>query len=295
MNANKEMSRLARGLVGVAIGAGMVSTAMGAASVSIGISKHNLSTGGSAGNTHVSAGTAEICVFCHTPHAADVNTAGAPLWNKRLATGGAAFTTYAATNSSTMNAVYATDGQGSGSIGSVSLACLSCHDGAQAMDNMLNAPTSGGYDAAGGGTTGLNYTWVGAGAGGTGLMVNAATGLAMLGKDLNNDHPIGIQYCGGGPGTALPAALCNDPDFVAPTSGTIGGATVFWVDTGTGGRQKTDMILFNRAFPANGVQAAGTYPSVECASCHDPHNVTNGTFLRVSNAASAVCLSCHVK
>ena len=290
------MSRLARGLVGVAIGAGMVSTAMGAASVSIGISKHNLSTGGSAGNTHVSAGTAEICVFCHTPHAADVNTAGAPLWNKRLATGGAAFTTYAATNSSTMNAVYATDGQGGGSIGSVSLACLSCHDGAQAMDNMLNAPGSGGYDAAGGGTTGLNYTWVGTGAGATGLMVNAATGLAMLGKDLNNDHPIGIQYCGGGPGTAAPAATCLDTDFVAPTSGTIGGATVFWVDTGTAGRQKTDMILFNRAFPANGTAAAaGTYPSVECASCHDPHNVTNGTFLRVSNAASAVCLSCHVK
>jgi predicted CXXCH cytochrome family protein len=295
MKTDKGMSRLARGLVGVAMGAGMVSTAMGAASVSIGVSKHNLSTGGSAGNTHVSAGTAEICVFCHTPHAADVNTAGAPLWNKRLATGGAAFTTYAATNSSTMNAVFATDGQGGGSIGSVSLACLSCHDGAQAMDNMLNAPGSGGYDAAGGGTTGLNYTWVGTGAGATGLMVNAATGLAMLGKDLNNDHPIGIQYCGGGPGTALPAALCNDADFIAPTSGTIGGATVFWVDTGTAGRQKTDMILFNRAFPANGTQSAGTYPSVECASCHDPHNVTNGTFLRVSNAASAVCLACHVK
>jgi predicted CXXCH cytochrome family protein len=218
------------------------------------------------------------------------------LWNKRLATGGAAFTTYAATNSSTMNAVYATDGQGGGSIGSVSLACLSCHDGAQAMDNMLNAPGSGLYDVTGGGATGVaGYTWVGAGANANGQMVNVATSLAMLGKDLNNDHPIGIQYCGGGPGTAGPAVTCNDTDFIAPTSGTIGGATVFWVDTGTVGRQKTDMILFNRAFPANGTQAAGTYPSVECASCHDPHNVTNGTFLRVSNAASAVCLSCHVK
>jgi predicted CXXCH cytochrome family protein len=286
MKTDKGMSRLARGLVGVAIGAGMASTAMGA---SISVSKHNLSTSGT-GNAHVSVGTAEICVFCHTPHAADVGTAGVPLWNKRLATGGAAFTTY---SSSTMNAVNSNDV--GGAIGSVSLACLSCHDGAQAMDNMLNAPDSGGYSVTGGGTTGLNYTWVGTGAGATGLMVNSGTSLAMLGKDLNNDHPIGIQYCGGGPGTASPGAACNDGDFVFPTSGTIGGATVFWVDTATVGRQKNDMILFNRGFPANGTTPAGTYPSVECASCHDPHNVTNGTFLRVSNAASAVCLACHVK
>jgi predicted CXXCH cytochrome family protein len=289
MRTNMEMSRLARGLVGVAIGAGMASTALGA---SISVSKHNLSTSGT-GNAHVTTGTAEICVFCHTPHAADVSTAGVPLWNKRLATGGAAFTTY---SSSTMNAVNATDGQGGGAIGSVSLACLSCHDGAQAMDNMLNGPGSGLYDGTGGGATGLAYSWVGTSANAAGQMINPATGLAMLGKDLNNDHPIGIQYCGGGPGTTAPGATCLDTDFVAPTSGTIGGATVFWVETGGAGRQKTDMILFNRAFGANGTAAAaGTYPSVECASCHDPHNVTNATFLRVSNAASAVCLACHVK
>jgi hypothetical protein len=44
---------------------------------------------------------------------------------------------------------------------------------------------------------------------------------------------------------------------------------------------------------------------VECGSCHDPH-VSNGqsgpnsliageTFLRISNANSAVCTTCHVK
>ena len=41
------------------------------------------------------------------------------------------------------------------SVGSVSLACLSCHDGAQAMDNLINAPGSGGYDVTGGGTFAL--------------------------------------------------------------------------------------------------------------------------------------------
>lgn len=34
-------------------------------------------------------------------------------------------------------------------------------------------------------------------------------------------------------------------------------------------------------------------PSVECASCHDPHDNREGDFLRVSNEGSALCLTCH--
>ncbi|MGQ0524682.1 MAG: cytochrome c3 family protein, partial [Betaproteobacteria bacterium] len=30
-------------------------------------------------------------------------------------------------------------------------------------------------------------------------------------------------------------------------------------------------------------------------SCHDPHNYSNPTFLRVANNTSNLCLSCHVK
>ena len=48
------------------------------------------------------------------------------------------------------------------------------------------------------------------------------------------------------------------------------------------------MILYTRNF------AAGSGPSVECASCHDPHTETT-TFLRTSNDDSAVCLACHIK
>ncbi len=43
----------------------------------------------------------------------------------------------------------------------------------------------------------------------------------------------------------------------------------------------TGVVLFN-----------GT---VQCASCHDPHNSVNPTFLRVSNTGSALCLRCHNK
>jgi predicted CXXCH cytochrome family protein len=51
------------------------------------------------------------------------------------------------------------------------------------------------------------------------------------------------------------------------------------------------MLLYTR----NEATVAGGYqPFVECASCHDPHT-ENATFLRISNAGSAVCLACHTK
>lgn len=250
------------------------------ANAAISSTKHNLSTSGT-GSNKVTVGTDEICVFCHTPHGADTGTAGAPLWNKKLPAA-AGYTPYAVTDS--------LDGEQITNIAGVSLPCLSCHDGTQAMDNIINAPGSGGYDATGGGATGRAYTWT------TTSRINAAGqltgGAAALGTDLSNDHPIGIQYCGGGRtygGTTVVGGTCNDADFNNPTAAVIGASQRMWIDTGGAGRQKTDLFLFNRTFAT-----AGAGPSVECASCHDVHSAQT-TFLRVSNAASAVCLACHIK
>lgn len=45
------------------------------------------------------------------------------------------------------------------------------------------------------------------------------------------------------------------------------------------------------ATPSNGVKLfVGT---VQCASCHQPHDNSNFEFLRVANTNSALCLSCH--
>mgnify|MGYP000957136491 CR=1 FL=1 len=287
-------SRLFRGLAGLAPLAGAMlvvaaASMSGQAIAGITNTKHNLSTGAPGGQNRTTAGTDEICVFCHTPHGSDT-TAPAPLWNKNLSslTG---YTTYATLNSATI------DGQIL-AVGSVSLACLSCHDGSQAMDNIINAPGSGNYDATGGGATGRGYTWdTATGRVNTdGVLQNSGGFIANLGKDLSNDHPIGIQYCGGGPNATTPAGTCVDADFVAPTSATINGNLVWWVNTtgGTPSREKSDMILYSRSF-------GGTIgPSVECGSCHDPHvqagtGRAGATFLRVANAGSAVCLSCHTK
>jgi hypothetical protein len=271
------------------------------AAAGIANTKHNLSTTAPAGQNRVLAGTEEICVFCHTPHGGDT-AAPAPLWNKNLATIGAGgYTTYSSLGSSTIDGAFATDGAGGGSVGSVSVACLSCHDGTQAMDNIINAPGSGGYAPTGGGPVGLPYTWdtstgrVDA----SGNLLNGAGFVANLSTDLSNDHPIGIQYCGGGPTSIAPAGPCIDRDFVAPQSRLIGANRAWWVDTGggtAGVREKSDMVLYTRSFSG----AIG--PSVECASCHDPHAEAGlgtppagQTFLRIANTGSAVCLSCHVK
>jgi predicted CXXCH cytochrome family protein len=265
-----------------------------AASAGIANTKHNLSTGGT-GPVHVTTGTDEICVFCHTPHGSDI-TAPVPLWNKQLPT--STYQTYAQLNSSTIDGTILT-------VGSVSLACLSCHDGTQAMDNIINAPGSGGYQANGGGAAGLGYVWAGVGTtvDATGRMINSVdaaggTNIANIGTDLRNDHPIGIQYCGGGPNSTTPTAACRDTDFRGSGAGAgdlrsaqINGGLFWWVDSGvtTGSRDKNDMILFTRNF--NGTDG----PAVECATCHDPHQSVNPTFLRLANAGSGVCLACHVK
>ncbi|MBL8332041.1 MAG: hypothetical protein JNM08_03015 [Rubrivivax sp.] len=274
----------------------------GTASAGIADTKHNLGntstqTNHVTGTGNSSTTTNEICVFCHTPHGADVTTPNAPpLWNKRLNTG-ATYTTYATLNTPSLDGEVLP-------VGSISVACLSCHDGTQAMDNIINAPGSGQYDDTGGGTNGRAYNWTGnvttAGAMGT-------TTVANLTSDLSNDHPIGIQYCGGGisgTGTTV-SGSCKDGDFVQDTARlktmSLNGNQIFWVETGTadGVKTRTDIPLYTRTF------AAGAGPSVECGSCHDPH-VSEGqagpngqsagaTFLRISNAASAVCTSCHVK
>ena len=207
----------------------------------------------------------EVCVYCHTPHAARTDIS-APLWNKPDT--GTTYTTYDSTT---------IDGDVL-AVGSVSIACLTCHDGSQAMDAVINEPGSGLGDGD---------------MGPLGVMPPFVT--ANLGPDLRDDHPIGVQYGGYDPGTGAKI----DPDFKGAGEGlqtALGplGLPRWWVDVttvGTSGvRDKTDMILYTRD---NG----GTnQPFVECASCHDPHEGGGSpNFMRIGNENSDVCLSCHVK
>lgn len=274
-----------------------LAAAMPMAQAGIATTKHNLGTATGGTGVNKFDGTGEICVFCHTPHGSNV-TALAPLWNRTLTTA-STYTTYNSLGTSSLDGATAP-------VGSVSIACLSCHDGTQAMNVMMNTPGSGNTTTLAGNWTGANQT--------DGKL--ASTVMSNLGTDLKNDHPVGIQY-GGGPKAAtglVPAAvaggtydnsLFRDADFKTAQSAILNGQSVWWVDTsgGTAGtREKTDMQLYTRV-GADSVNKDGTIntgaltgaqPFVECASCHDPHS-DNVTFLRIANTGSAVCLACHTK
>ena len=282
-NKTRSRSRLGILLGALALAAGVLSAP--AAQAQIATTKHNLGSTNSIAGANKFSGTGEICVFCHTPHGADTSAA-VPLWNRTLSAP-STYTTYDSLGTSTLDGKILP-------VGSVSIACLSCHDGTQAMNTVINAPGSG----FAGDSTWTTGTWSGARQSGGKII-----GDALLGTDLTNDHPIGIQYCGGGYTVSSGTGTCADKDFNAPASATIGGNRVFWVDTtaagGTAGRDKTDLILYNRTGTFTTASGGGTIstaePFVECASCHDPHSAAQATFLRTSNTGSGVCLSCHVK
>jgi predicted CXXCH cytochrome family protein len=172
------------------------------------------------------AGNSQICAYCHTPHSASPTNTTTPLWNHEDTSA-----TYTMYDSPSINMVIA------GAPAGVSLACLSCHDGTVAADQLINFPNSTG-------------------------IANGTPGVFTLGDslgtDLSDDHPISLTY-----------NVTQDTHFVAPdtASNTVNGLQLF----GTNGDQ------------------------VECGTCHSVHDNANEPFLRVSNAGSALCLSCHVK
>jgi predicted CXXCH cytochrome family protein len=158
------------------------------------------------------------------------------------------------------------------------------------MDLVINAPGPGNYVATGGPISG----------GTMGAMTGAP--VPMLETDLRDDHPISIDYAGGAcrgftTGACDPQSQATgDPDFQPVQYALINNTNQWWVDVGVAGatagqRDKTDMILYTRTI--SGTEG----PSVECGSCHDPHEDTARpvSFLRISNDDSAVCLACHIK
>jgi predicted CXXCH cytochrome family protein len=217
----------------------------------------------------------EICVFCHTPVGIDGN-AMVPHWNRTLPSP-ATYQTYDTGTSPPSGRV--------APVGSVSLVCLSCHDGAQAMNAVINATRSGWIEGRSGATNPSGSTLV-------------TSFISSVGTDLRDDHPVGVQYGGGGITASLPAGSTRDPDYRSPQSAVLNSVRVWWIGTGVaavnGTRRKTDLALYTRARTDGYTGQVDAEPFVECASCHDPHT-DQALFLRISNAHSALCLSCHMK
>ncbi len=101
------------------------------------------------------------------------------------------------------------------------------------------------------------------------LLQNSApvTGRSRLGvplvlgqHDPTSRHPISVNYDSRAVGT----------DFNVTSARDVGGLPLF--------RSSEDASVRSR---------------VECASCHNPHDMTFGRYLRMENGRSEMCLTCH--
>lgn len=184
-----------RGLLGVALATSMFGIALAAKMPDVRNTKHNLSVSGP--GTVKATSETQICVFCHTPHAAEA-VPGSPLWNRNLS--GATYSPY------TSSSIEASAAELAASPGGSSKLCLSCHDGTLAISsvNVLSGQSPASIDL------------TGAGAGGT-MPGGAGTSTGFtrnLGVNLTNDHPISFTY-----DSTLAA---NDGELRVPDGTTVG-------------------------------------------------------------------------
>ena len=234
--------------------------------------------GGATGTDATGAGTIagnssfyiNPCQVCHIPHKApDAGTTNAPLWNHAMSANpnnnsNRGYITYDAGNSATFAAL----NLGTATLGS-SIACLSCHDGSVAVNQ--------GYGKSFPNANGVTGTVAAPVAGyyaPSTFAIEAATqtagdfasnkvaNQANLGNiNLTHMHPIGFSYS---------AALLKDPTLQPlPAAGTV----------------FAQMLK-------------GPNQTVECASCHDIHNVigvsgSQSHSVIVDLNMGKLCTTCH--
>jgi len=206
-------------------------------------------------------GTTEVCVFCHTPHGASREGIAirAPIWNRNLSK--AQYQMYDQVWSKSFEATPNDPGRPTG----YSRLCLSCHDGTIALGSVLNKSGSGGFQ----GEYTMEYPTNQSPAGPFGSIPvgEGATSqnTRALGRDLRNDHPISMKFDS--------ALLAKDLEFVNP------GPPVHRPFTES---TPTPLSPLRRASGNN----VNVYDSVQCTSCHNPHQVDFPKFLRANRLQS---------
>lgn len=169
---------------------------------------------------HMTSTTQKICKFCHTPH--NATAAVNPLWNRTVPS-----TTYTMYSSDTIDMTIQSQPD------DYSLACLSCHDGTIAIDQLVNPP----------------YKYVSDGT----LLI---TGEYNLGSDLSDDHPISVVY-----------DSSADTAFNPKGSGEVGGLPLY---TGTVADQVecSSCHDVHNFYPYAPFLRADNTNSAMCLTCH---------------------------
>lgn len=176
--------------------AALVASATAAFSLTIVGTAHDLRQGGYA------LGADEVCIYCHTPH----NPVQAvPLWNRNNPCN-TNFTLYKSSptlTASTQAAAF--------TAGSVSVFCMSCHDGQTALGNIKNK---------------MDHTM-------DTTTVISNTRNDLLGTNLTNSHPVGFNYASA---QGADATLREKTAAAGLLGTTTGGSAPFFNDSvnGTG-------------------------------------------------------------
>ncbi len=217
----------------------------------VSLSKHNLSSSGNQG-PHTSDANATVCGFCHIPHGGDITFDGVPLWARNLALNAAGG----------VYQVYGGLGAAAGVTlnttpvaqpGPNSLTCLSCHDGTVG----LGVTYKNGWA-----NTEIGIDQAGGGFVGNGFSANA---LDYAGYNNMSSYNPAI---GGLSGTDLRNDHPVGIEYIVGRAGLV--AAPAWAK------------LYNYGLIVN---------QMECASCHEPHDTTYGSFLR--DAKATLCQGCH--
>lgn len=242
--------------------------------------KHNLSVSGP--GTVKATSETEICIFCHTPHAA----AKTPLWNRNDP--GLSFTLY---TSSTTNASI---GQPDGS----SIMCLSCHDGTIALGSVVSR------------TSTISF----------GSVTTMPTGNTNLTKNMTNDHPVSFVYSSAlatadgqllQPGSITPpvslyntkvqCTSCHNPHentsikFLVTSSQNSALCVschnrTYWANS----THKTSTKTWNGTAPNPWFHTPWTTVAANaCENCHTPHNAGGAVRNMNYSAEETNCLNCH--
>jgi hypothetical protein len=236
-------------------------------------------------------GTTEICVFCHTPHHG-IKTGSAPLWNKAL--GATGYTGYGTLDTGSAHET-GSDLPSSGS----SLACLACHDGTRAFDNMINAPGKGtwngsewtsavGTPAIGGPVTSvgdMGFMFSEDGSPGGNTHSDTATSRHNLARGgLGNDHPINLTYRGANGLTdglisgAVASLRSSTTEISSIDLSTDVAGDPLVCDSGDPSPAGCNAWAVNGFIKSDAkISDILKLGKIECISCHDPHyrNQTN--------------------
>lgn len=197
----------------------------------------------------------DVCIFCHTPNVSGTPPETAPLWQSSIGKD-LSFTIYDDIGRL---------GLGKASVGSQSIACLSCHDGTQAR---AISKTSADHPF------GVPYR---------GAVKNRMP--VLSGPTSKPDAETSSAS------VSAKKLLALD-DFRDVSQGIIENRSVWWVSMSgtTTRRTRNDLPLYTRS----DLDGGQSVPFIECSSCHDPHS-SNETFLRLTNEGSRLCLTCHIK